>query len=205
MNVRALAIGLGLLLSGSALAERELYIPTARKLSTGTIQYEFRFDPRNSRDNEQYLGLGLSPFWEVEFHDNRPGSGSPAGSFDLTYNLITPITDLSPGFAFGIQDVTNSSETGTRAFAVTTVRSALDAIGGEAPCDLTFGFTFGRGRLRFVLGASIPFSPEFRLVIDHDGDRLSTALEANVLRPLTLSLIERDHQLLMGIAIRHRF
>lgn len=198
--VRFLPAFLVLLVAGNAFAERELYIPTAKKLSAGTIKYELRYDPRD-RSSEQYLGFGATSFWEVELYDRD----NQNATFDLTYNLISPLTDLSPGIAFGFQDLLDQTDSGRRPFAVATFRQGFYAIGGEFPADFTLGLTYMNRRLTPLVGASIPFSEQVRLIAEHDGNGVAAGLEVHPIRPLGLTFIVRQNRGLLGFSYRAHF
>jgi hypothetical protein len=195
------AVFVSLALAASvACAERQLYIPTARKLSTGTVKYELRYDTRD-RSSEQYLGIGATSFWEVELYNREHRDAT----FDLTYNLISPITDLAPGLAFGFQDVLDETEGGRRPFAVATFRQGFYTIGGEQPADFTLGITYLHKRLSPLVGASIPFSDKVRLIAEHDGDGVAAGLEFQPVEPLTLKFIVRENRGLLGLSYRAHF
>ena len=199
-GVRVACLALLFILTGIASAERQIGIPTARKLSTGTVKYEIRYDAKDYL-NEQYLGIGLTPFWELELSD----SDNRDTTFDLTYNLITPFTDLSPGIAFGVQDVLDQSEHGVRPFAVATFRQGFFVIGGEQPADISIGINYSHRRICPMIGVTVPFSEEVRILAEHDGRMLSAGVEIRPLRPLTISFFIRDTRPTIGFSLRHKF
>jgi hypothetical protein len=194
-----------LLCSAGASADRLIYIPTARKIPYRTVRYELRAEPKLQGDLEHYIGIGLTPFWELEMRSQNLSLDRPEGTFDLTYNYLSPFTNLTPGFSIGVQDIMNRTSEGTRPFVVATFRQGFFAIGGEFPADLTLGLTLARTRLYPVVGASIPFSSGVRFMAEHDGFRISVGWEVRPSRALALRFIVREKNSLFGLVVQHRF
>ncbi|HSI72954.1 MAG TPA: hypothetical protein VK934_07230 [Fimbriimonas sp.] len=199
-----IACALGLT-STIASADRLIYIPTARKIPYRTFKYELRAEPRVQGEMEHYLGIGLTPFWEVEVRSQNLQLDRPQGTFDLAYNYLSPFTNLTPGISIGVQDVLNKTAEGQRPFLAVTFRQGFFTIGGEVPADLTLGLSVVKSRLYPFLGASIPFSQEVRLLAEHDGFRISVAAEVKPIRMLALRFIVREKSSLLGFVIQHRF
>jgi hypothetical protein len=186
-------------------AERLIYIPTARKIPFGMIKYEFRAEPRIDGQVENYLGVGLTSFFELEIRSQNLQLDRQVGTFDLTYNYLSPFTNLTPGIAFGIQDIMSKTAEGSRPFLAITFRQGFFAIGGEYDADLTLAVSVARGRVYPEVGVSIPFSEGVRLLAEHDGFRVSTGLEVHPLRNVALKFIVREQSSLLGFSIQHRF
>src|SRR5688500_405803 len=92
-----------------ASADRLIYIPTARKIPFRTFRYELRAEPRVQGEMEHYLGVGLTTSWELEVRSQNLGLPTAQTTFDLTYNYLSPLTNLTPGFSIGVQDVINKT------------------------------------------------------------------------------------------------
>jgi uncharacterized membrane protein len=199
-----LAFVLGLL-SSFASADRLIYIPTARKIPYRTFKYELRAEPRVQGEMEHYLGIGVTPFWEVEIRSQNLQLDRPTGTFDLTYNYLSPFTNLTPGISIGVQDVLDKTAEGQKPFVAVTFREGFFTIGGEVPADLTLGVSVVRRRIYPFLGASIPFSKDVRLLAEHDGFRISVAAEVRPIRPLALRFIVRERGALLGFVFQNRF
>ncbi len=191
--------------AAAASADRLIYIPTARKIPFGSFKYEFRAEPRVKGEIEHYLGIGLTKSLELELRSQNLGLPTAQTTFDLTYNYISPITGLTPGFAFGIQDILDNTAEGTRPFIVATFREGFQAINGEFPADFTLGVTMARKQIYPVVGASIPFSEEFRLLAEHDGFRISAGFEIRPSKPLALRFMVRERSSLFGFVFQTRF
>ena len=188
-----------------AQADRLIYIPTARKIPYRTFKYELRAEPRVQGEIEHYLGVGLTKFWELEVRSQNLGMPTAQTTFDLTYNYLAPLTNLTPGFAIGVQDILNKTSEGTRHFLAITFREGFQAINGEYPADLTIGVSMAQKRLYPIVGASIPFSEEVRLMAEHDGFRISAGFEIRPIKPLALRFLVRERSSLFGFVFQHRF
>jgi hypothetical protein len=193
------------LLAAMAQADRLIYIPTARKIPFRTIRYELRAEPRVQGEIEHYVGFGLTTSFELELRSQNLRLDRPEGTFDLTYNYLSPLTGLTPGFSVGIQDVLDRTDDGRKGFLAITFREGFLAIGGEFPADLTLGISYVQGRVYPMVGASIPFSQSVRVLAEHDGFRISVGFEVKPSRPLALRLIVRDKNALLGFVVQHRF
>jgi hypothetical protein len=186
-------------------ADRLISIPTAHKIPFRAFKYELRMEPQVRGLAENYLGIGVSTSIEVEIRTFTSPRDRQVGTFDLTYNIISPITDFTPGFAFGVQDALNRTPEGPRPFFATTFRNGFYGIGGESPSDVTLGIVAIRRRVYPFIGASIPFSKAFRLLAEHDGLILSVGLELRPVKDIGLKWIVRERNSLLGLEIQHRF
>jgi hypothetical protein len=154
---------------------------------------------------EHYLGVGLTTSWELEVRSQNLGLPTAQTTFDLTYNYLSPLTNLTPGFSIGVQDVINKTAEGTRPFIAITFREGFQVVNGEFPADLTLGMSFVQKRLYPIVGASIPFSEGVRLMAEHDGFRISAGFELKPIKPLALRFIVRERSSLFGFTFQARF
>jgi len=192
-------------LAAGCLAERLIYIPTAHKIPFGSVRYELRAEPRVSGVSENYIGIGATTSWELEYRRQDLDSDRQIDAFDLTYNFISPITDFTPGFALGIQDVFDRTADGRRPFFVVTFREGFSTIGGESPADITLGFSSSHRQVYPLVGASIPFSKQVRFMAEHDGLRISIGMEARPVRNLSLRWTLREGTSLLGFEFQGKF
>jgi hypothetical protein len=194
-----------LALAALASADRLIYIPTARKIPFGSFKYEIRGEPRVQGEFENYLGVGLTTAWEIAFQSSNLGLDRQVGSVDLSYNLLSPITGFTPGFSFGIQDLFNRTSDGRRPYFVTTFKEGFYVIGGEVPGEITIGISGVKKRIYPLVGVSIPFSNEVRLLAEHDGMRISAGAEVRPIRSLGVRFIVREKSSLFGLQFQARF
>ena len=202
--MRFLAIVPVLVACSAARADRLIDIPTASKLIYGDYRLEYADQTSDSRTQLGYFDVGIGTAFETTVRAEQYQSRNLNGTFDVTYNYISPISGISPGIAFGIQDALGNSIDGRRFFACFTFRDIVEGIGGEFPYDITIGGFVGAHSNPFV-GTSIPFSSNFRLMAEHDGIRLSAGLQYQASRALGLRLMVRGNDFLADLSWRGHF
>jgi hypothetical protein len=185
-------------------ADRLIQVPTGRKLAYRTIRPEFMFEPHKDGTSEYYLGLGLTNSIEMEFRTQRFRNQNVKQAIDLSYNLVGPIPDLSPGVSIGVQDAMNATSDSRRVFVAVTVRQTLDGIGGDVYGDLTIGGYFGTRGGAFV-GLSLPISQQFRFVIDHNGYRAAGGIEIAPVKGASIKFIARAEQTFLSCSYSTKF
>ncbi|CAN5354972.1 hypothetical protein BH11ARM1_BH11ARM1_01420 [soil metagenome] len=201
-----LLLAFGILgLAAFSSAERLIYIPTAHKILNGTVKYELRSETGKHSRFENYLGVGVGDSWEFEVRSQGTRLDNQVGTVDVTYNLISPITGITPGFAFGVQDIADQTSSGPRPFFVTTFRDGYYVAGGEVPGEVTVGITSEGRRIYPLVGVSIPFSKRVRFLGENDGIRNSIGAEYRPMKDFALRAIVRNRTTLLGFQLSGRF
>lgn len=204
LSVRLRLISILLAAASLASADRLLTLQTARKLTIGTYRAEYLGEFGHGRTQLGYLAAGIDKSWEVEFRAERFGSESIKSTADLVYNLVSPLAGISPGAAFGIQDVAGTSRDGRQLFGCFTFREEEDTPRGSIYEDTTIGLLVGRKTTPY-LAESFPFSPEFRLLLEVSGIRAQAGVELRPVRNLGLKVIAREQDLLGSVSYTVRF
>ena len=148
--------------------------------------------------------MGLNPFVELEVRSNWLSENDSNATFDLAYNVIAPLPDLSPGISFGVQDVLDETPEGRRAYGAITFRPIFTTINGDVPADVTLGFFQGRYTQAFV-GVSFPFARQFRLLAEHNGDQPSAGFELRPRPNLGFRIQFRERETLASLQLTTRF
>lgn len=182
---RLLAFALLASLAGVARGDRLITIPTARKFLDGDFRLETLRQFGNGGNANDYLAIGFAQAWEAEARAIERSGHDAKITGDLTYNVISPLTGLTPGFALGIQDLGDATRPGIRGFACATFRNEFAH--GSVPFDVTTGLTLGR-QARPYVGTSVPVYRWLRLLAENDGFEGRAALEALPVRGLRLRL-----------------
>jgi hypothetical protein len=202
--VRLPALLWAVILPSAAAADRLIDIPTASKLPFGDLRLEYADETSGGRTQLGWLEAGISTSFEAELRTEQYSGRSLDGTFDISYVYISPLADISPGLAAGVQDVLGTTVDGRRYYMCATFRNSVEAIGGEYPSDITLGFYLGAHPSPFV-GTSIPFSSNFRLLAEHDGIRISAGFEYSPIRATALRLLVRGQDILADVSFRGRF
>jgi len=202
--VRFLAVVPLALVSAIASADRLIDIPTATKILYDNFRYECRSDVASSGVFEHYLWLGIGKSFELDLRDVSPSDSQQKGTFDFAYDFIAAIPNTSPGISFGVQDGANTTADGRRYYFATTFRNQVDVIGGGSDLYLTLGAQFGKLNSPFV-GVSMPLSPQFALLAEHSGYRLSAGFEIRPVKPVALRLVQRGSKPMLSLSVAARF
>lgn len=201
-RVRQAAAGFRFALAGavllgfcaSALADRNIDLPTARKVLRNTYKVGALWNPQSPRSANGYLRAPVLDAGEIEFQAvQRPGRQNKYG-FSAAYQFAVPLVDTAPGLMAGIEDVSNATSEGRSAYAVLTYRIGLDGdYLGEIPAELSVGF--GSGRFRGVfLGFMLPVTPQWRIVAENDFRASQAGIEFRPHRDVQLQWIFREQQ-----------
>jgi hypothetical protein len=156
------------------------------------------------RTQEYFFGFGLSPFLDMEIRSEYFDGSSPKGTFDIGYNYISPIPDITPGITLGVQDALDQTRDGLRFFGAITYRPVFSTINGDIPADLTIGVFAGSRNAPFA-GGTIPFSREFRFLYEYNGTRFASGIEVLPMKDLGFRLVFRDRDVLGGMHYTRRF
>jgi hypothetical protein len=204
--VKRIALVLGVVcVASGAHADWLIDTPLARKIPFKGMRYEFRSLLKGGLQ-ENRLGFGASETLEIVARTERLASGRPTlGTFDLSYTPNGPVPGVAPGLVVGMLDTLNRTLDGRRAYFGMTFREDFDGIDGTNYGDITIGVVSAHKSARAFFGASIPFSQYFRILAEHNGDRLSTAIDVRPMKQLSLKMIWRDRQILFGASIATRF
>ena len=161
-------------LCAGAYGDRLIDIPLGRKITYGTVRLDGQFGQADLSDSNVYLDWGVDASWEASLHYVNPADNRRRLTGDLSYNLIAPLTDVSPGISFGVQDVGNVTPDGRRYYVATTYRT--DGVDLHSPVELTMGASYGN-EVRPFIGLSFPLSDQLRLLAEHDGFRINAGVE----------------------------
>jgi hypothetical protein len=173
-------------------AERLISIPTAHKLPNWDFRAEGFYNPGAVQWQLGYAGVALPPNYELEFRNERFGNGVGGDTFDFTYNVLSPVSDIAPGIAFGVQDALGSTQDGRRFFACLTANTAMETdLSHNLYIQTTIGMFAGKRTSPF-LGISVPFGTNLRLLLEDNGYRPSIGMEIKILRYLAVRYIARD-------------
>jgi hypothetical protein len=199
-----LALTLGLV--SRSCADRLISIPLGRKIPFEMFKIDSFVELSHGRTWDRFLGVGLTPDIEIDYHGERRAGGPMRDTFDASYTYLTPIINQSPGISLGVQDGLNRTADGRRFYLALTFREAVDNIGnGNLPLEATIGVFMGPRTAGFV-GVSIPFSDALRLLAEHDGTRISAGLEYRALKDtFGLRILTRDSEVMLGANLRLRF
>lgn len=190
--MRKATLFFALAIAAGAQADRLISIPTAHKLPDWTWQAEGFYNPAAVQWQIGYIGVALPPSYEVAFHNERFGGGSGGNTFDFTYNLLSPVTGIAPGIAFGVQDAMNSTPDHRRYFLAITTSTPEDLdLSHHLSAQTTLG-VFTGARTSPFLGMSIPFGTSLRLLIEDNGYRPAFGWELKVHRYGAIRYILRD-------------
>lgn len=188
-------------IAAGAQADRLITIPTARKLTDGTIRLETLQPLRTGGPEFSYAAFGINQFLEGEIRTERYSGHDLRATADLTYNFISAIPGLTPGFAFGLQDVAGTTRTGRRAFACATFREEGDT---GLVADLTIGGFFGSHSGPLV-GVDFPLTNGFHLVADYNAYRAQAGFEARAFRNFAARFIVQDKTPMASVSYRMKF
>ncbi len=197
---------LALSVFGWASADWLIGIPIGRKIPYRQVKVDFLSELSRSRSLERRIGVGITPELEVDYHGERLNGGTLRDTLDAQYNFIAPFTGTAPGISFGILDALNRTADGRRVYAVVTFRNAVDNIGnGNLPLDVSLGVSQG-DRARAFVGVSLPLSDNLRAQVEHDGFRLSSAIEYRLFdNALGARIAVRETDVLVGANFTLRF
>ena len=202
--MRPVAVLAMLGLAAVAAADRLITIPTGRKLPYGTVRYEFRSEGKQRGTREHLLAAGIGTSFELEARTSWLDKDRGAGTFDLAYNVISPIPDLSPGISFGVQDALDQTEDRRRFYTALTFRPYFITANGDVPGEVTLGIMQGEYTHPFV-GVGIPFSREFRILAEHNGLRPAAGFEYRPKPNYAFRFQFRERQTLLSLQLTTKF
>lgn len=193
----------GVFLAGSAHADRLILSPTGKKVPFGTARIEHLFDQSVPGSHRSTLAIGLTDSIDAELTYEEFGNGRIA-SFDASYNLLPPLTNLAPGISVGIRDGIGKSRDGRYYYAAATYRfGQTGRFSGDSPAEASLGFAFGDVTAPFF-GLSLPFRESFRLLAEFDTRRVSGGFEFRPHRDVWVRWIHRESQSLISLTVSAR-
>jgi hypothetical protein len=193
-----------LVVAGVASADRLVNVPTARPLSKNAIRFEYLGGLNSSTAEEQFVAFSVLSGLEFEVRRRIRPDENGRSTFDLGYNLLSPVASTAPGISVGVLDGLGETLDGRRAFIALTFRELLDIGEVGENGDVTLGYQTGSLSGLFV-GISLPFSGRTRMIVEHNGARLTSGFETNLLKGLDARLFIQDQLLLGGISFSRKF
>jgi hypothetical protein len=174
-------------------------IPTGRKIPYGTVRLEYLSEFRSGRTTFGYLGLGIGTSFETEIRTEYFRGDKTVGTIDFAYNYISPIPGITPGISVGVQDLSESTVDGRRVYAALTFREPFETVNGSVMADTTLGLYLHGPSIGFV-GVSVPFSKEFRILVEHNGLRFTSGVEIRPVPSVGVRLLYRESDTLVGVS-----
>lgn len=192
--------------ASAASADRLISIPLGRKIPFHEIKFDTFAELSRARTFDRFVGVGISPEFELDYHGERIDGGPMRDTLDFSYNFIPPFTGQTPGISVGVMDGLNRMRDGRRGYLAVTFRNPVDNIGnGNLPLDVTLGISQG-DRTRPFVGVSIPLTEHLRMQVEHNGFRIASALEYRLFDDaFGARLVIRDDDVMGGINFRLRF
>jgi hypothetical protein len=191
-------------LTSAGVADPLIDIPTAHKLPSGEFKLELA-DQNSDRQTQigwfdTAIGTSLEATISAMRFDRQPLKTSE----DLMYSVVSPFPGVSPGIAFGVQDMANTSQDGRRGYFVITWREAMQTLDGDVPYDVTIGTYYRNGFFPFT-GLSMPLSHKLRSMIEYDGFRAAGGMEFISSRALSFRLLFRGPKTLADVVWTSHF
>lgn len=187
------------LLPVMAAADRLVDIPLGRKLLLGSVRIRAGAIVGDRSSGELRAGTGVFDSYEVDIELSRRGDASWRSTFDLSYNVAPPITDIAPGLSLGILDVLDETE-GRRAgyLAFTQRFGNYGEQNQNTSTEVTLGFWTRSSGLIFV-GASLPVWDRLLILAEGSGENVLAGFEARPFPGFSLRwLAERPGQRLQA-------
>ncbi len=196
------AVFLGLV--AISFGDRIIDVPIGRSLTMGTFQYSDLEGMNRGGVYDRYLAY--SPLIGFEFGARQRMRPSENGrmTFDMSYNLVSPVAALSPGISVGMLDALNETNDGRRTYLAVTFRELLDVGDKGANGEATLGIQFGHINSGFV-GVSLPLSKNFKFLVEHNGARISTGFELGIDKSIRARMITQEGIFLLGLNLSRRF
>ncbi len=194
-----------LLLSvGIASADRLIFTPMGKKTPFNAFKFDLLSIP--SRDVAfGMLSFGLTTQLELELYGESFDSDRIHLAGSAAFNLIAPITDISPGISVGVQDFANNTQDGRNVYLATTYYFGnVGEHNQDVPTIFTLGFSSREQGFLFV-NFALPFSKNFRVVGEHDTYRISAGLEVTPFDGAMLRFLFRQDEPMIGFSFARRF
>ncbi len=196
MRHSALFAALGM--AALACADRAIFSPMGTVVREGRAAVS-QIGASDLRQESTWFAYGPAVGWEVgvEVRGLRR-SGSEAG-LDASYSLLSPIVDLAPGIAFGVQDALGELPEGRRIWLAAVWDVGNDGRHNQdIPTRVTTGVVAKDGG-RWFGSVRLPFSRHFSLTAEHDGFEPAASLDLSPLQGLAVRAIFRGGRNLLGV------
>ena len=191
-------------LASMAVADRLVNVPTARPLSKNAIRVEYLAGLNNTSAEEEFMAFSVLNGLEFEVRRRLRPDENGKLTFDLGYNFLSPVASTAPGISFGLLDGLGETVDGRRAFLALTFRELLDIGEVGENGDVTLGYQSG-SLSGFFVGISLPFSGRTRMIVEHNGARMTSGFETNLAKGVDARLFVQDQLLLGGISFSRKF
>ena len=191
-------------LSAFSGADRLLTTPTGKKIPQNAAKLEFLSTP--SRDTVfGWIGYGVTDSIELEVYGESFDSDRITPGVNLSYNYLTPITDLAPGISVGVMDIADQT-VGRRTVyaAITYYFGNWNELNQDTPTVLTMG-GWSRDGGGFFFNFSVPFTNAIRFIGEHDGGTLTAGLEYKPFEEASLKYVFREGSPSVGFSFQKRF
>lgn len=194
------------MLAPTANAERLLFTPMGRKLPLGEVRLQHFFEGGQPGTSRTTLGVGFSLLFDGAITWENGLLGSEEGmSFDLSYNLIAPFTDVNPGFSLGVIDALDRTADGRGIYFAGTWRLGMIGDYNQAtPLETTIGFMTNRRHALFV-STRFPFTDQFFYIAEYDTRKVVHGLEVRPFRHGAVRLIDRGGTTIWSVGATYRF
>lgn len=185
-------------------ADRLIFTPLGQKIPQNKAKIEFLSIP--SRDVAfGWIGVGVTNQIELELTGESFDSDKIDMGVNLSFNYISPITDIAPGISFGFQDVTNNTADGRSAYlAVTYHFGNTGELNQNEPTIFTLGLS-SRDQGFLFFNFALPLSEQFRIIGEHDSFRISAGVEFRPFEDASLKFLFRDGSPMIGMNLSRKF
>lgn len=191
-------------LGALSFGDRIVDVPIGRSLLMGTFQISDLEGMNHGGVHDRYLAYSPLRGFEFGLRQRTRPKETDKLTFDVAYNIVAPVAGLSPGISVGMLDGLNQTIDGRRTYVAFTFRELLDVGQKGSNGEATMGVQFGHINSGFV-GVNIPFSDNFRLLVEHNGARISTGFEYAVDKSVRARIISQEGLFLMGLNLSRRF
>ena len=158
-------------------ADHLIHIPLGKKVPRKVIRVSAGLAQGDLHDMHGMVDVGLTTELDATLRTDDVKGSIGRATLDFAYNYISPIVDTSPGFSVGVWDAVNRTVDGRRLYVATTYRVGLSGEAGTfTPAEVTLGITVGK-KNSGIVGAMLPISSSFRLMVEHDGYRGNAGID----------------------------
>jgi hypothetical protein len=197
-------VALMLVIPSAVMADRLITTPQGRKVPEGVVKFELLSTP--SRDVAfGWIGYGLTQNFEIEISGESFDSDKITPGLNMSYNYLSPITDIAPGISFGVLDVTNQTRGEIAAYAaISYYFGNWGDLNQNVPTILTVG-GWSRDGGGVFYSVSLPFSQEFRLIGEADRNSVTAGVEIVPFQGASLKYLFREGDPTVGFSFQRRF
>jgi hypothetical protein len=195
---RRWALAAALAMAAMAGADRAIFSPVGTVVREGRAAVSHIGGP-DLRQESTWFAYGPSIGWEIGVEARGLRRSDAEAGIDAAYSLLSPVVDLSPGLAFGVQDALGELPEGRRVWLAAVWDVGNDGRHNQdIPTRVTTGFVAKRGG-RWFGSVRLPFSRHFSLTAEHDGFEPAASLDVSPFQGLAVRAIFRDGRNLLGV------